>query len=171
MREFILTNSAPVLTPLHLTLLLLSSLTLAYHLSQPNPPLPLLLLLLLPPLLVLLLLRHHIHSSSLLCTAALGLTLTTRHWGGGVRVRFVDWGAVEGVGVGEGVEGMGLVDGVYVMERRRAGGGGVGGGRVGDGGWVDGRRVVRVFEGLRPRLCVTRLVYRGVRGVMYNEVE
>ena len=86
-------------------------------------------------------------------------------------MRFVDWGGVEGVGVGEGVVGMGLVDGVYVMERRRGEGGGSAGARVGDGGWVDGRRVVRVFEGLRPRLCVTRLVYRGIRGVMYNEVE
>lgn len=160
MREYTVTSTASPFTPLVYCLLILTLVALSLFPPSLSSSLSSCLPLL-PALLLLHLLSSHVTSESLLCSSSLGLQLTTRHYGGHSVSRFIDWAEVEGCVINEGVERWRVVDVLAVLVRRRAGQGGE--------GWVDGKKLVLVFGELRPRLCVLKQVWRGVREVMYHE--
>ena len=110
---------------------------------------------------------QRVRSEAVLCVAGLGLTLSRVYVTGRRWTRFIDWANVEAVVINEAIERWRLVDVLCVVERRRGGAAEWGVGKK--EGWVSGRRVVLLFERLRPRLCTVKAVYRHLRSVMYNE--
>ena len=156
-REFICHSSAPLFTPSDAALLALLTLALvastalgwARELSAA---------LVMAGVVWVWTWAQRVVSESVLCVAGLGLTLSRVYVTGRRWERFIDWANVEAVVINEAMQGWRLVDVLCVVERRRGGGGEWGVGRR--EGWVDGRRVVVLFEGTRPRLCTVRAVYR-----------
>ena len=111
-------------------------------------------------------------AESVLCIAALGVQLTTVYVSGRTTRRFFDLTAIDSVILHEGISLYRIVDylAIVLKEKKRASTGGSDPLQV-NASKESGKRLVIVFEHLRPRLCVIRCVWRGMRCVLYDETE
>ena len=104
--------------------------------------------------------------------ASLGVQLTTTFVSGRTSRRFFDLALIDTVILHEGISLYRIVDylAVVLKDKRRADAGS--GETLQPSAAKDsGKRLVVVFEQLRPRLCVIRCVWRGMRCVLYDEPE
>lgn len=104
--------------------------------------------------------------------ASLGVQLTTVYASGRTTRRFFDLAALDTVILHEGISLYRIVDylAIVLREKQRAGAG-VSEAMHASATKESGKRLVIVFEHLRPRLCVIRSVWRGMRCVLYDEPE
>ena len=111
-------------------------------------------------------------AESVLCVSALGVQLTTTYVSGRITRRFFDQSAIDTVILHEGISLYRIVDylAIVLKDKKRA----VAGGSEAlqpSASKESGKRLVILFEHLRPRLCVIRCVWRGMRCVLYDESE
>ena len=121
-------------------------------------------MLLLPVLAVL--------AESVLCIGALGVQLSTVYASGRTTRWFFDLAAVDTVILHEGISFHRIVDYLAIVLKEKKRTSAVGSDAVqASASKESGKRLVILFEQLRPRLCVIRCVWRGMRCVLYDEPE
>jgi hypothetical protein len=180
MREYVVQSTAPLLTVVDFAAVTLTVVGMLYALLVLQLRPPQVLLPLLPLVLRLLQQSQRVRAESVLCVACLGLQLRTVYAGGREHVRFLSLPRVESVVINEVISCYALFDVLCCVmtpdreQDEKMGGGAAGqtgGGSGGGSGKHGGKHVVVLFAHLRPRLAVLRVVYRGLRHVLYGELE
>ena len=184
MREYVVQSTAPLLSLLDYAVVSLTIVAMLYALLVLQLRPPQVLLALLPLVLRLLQQSQRVRAESVLCIACLGLQLRTVYAGGREHVRFLSLPRVESVVINEVISCYQLFDllcCVMMPDREHdeqkeaaaaaAGQQGEHAAVIDRSGKGSGRHVVVLFAHLRPRLAVIRRVYRGLRHVLYGELE
>jgi len=176
-REYIVRSDAPLLNTVDCVVAALTAIVLAWLVFVWWPEQwiePHTAIALIPLALTVASKLQTVKQESVLCIGALGVQLSTVYVFGRTTRRFFDLAAIDTVILHEGISFYRVVDylAIVLKDKKRAGAGGSGSDVLqASTSKESGKRLIIIFEHLRPRLCVIRRVWQGMRCVLYDEPE